>query len=93
MKVITIFEENHGFIGIATTQKAAWRFILEENWFSAYDDVWDRSTLEFIPVCHVIGKDYKDITDDELIEWLLENVDEKYATCFEFGCKEIWEVE
>jgi hypothetical protein len=93
MKVITIFEENHGFIGLAKTKRAAWRFVIESNWFSAYDDVWDRSTLKFIPVCDIIGKPNTDISDDELIDWLLENVDEKYATCFEFGYKEIWEGE
>jgi hypothetical protein len=93
MKVYTIFEENHGFIGLAKSKRAAWRFILEDNWFRASDDVWCRETLKFVPVCDVIGKDADDITDDELIDWLLENVDEKYDTCFEFGFKEIWEVE
>ncbi len=93
MKVITISEENHGLIGLATSLKAAWRFIFENVWFSAYEEVWDAQTGEFIPVAEAVGKKAEDITDDELIDWLLDSNNARYDTCFTFNTKEIWEVE
>lgn len=93
MKVITIREENHGLIGLATSFKAAWRFILENDWFSAYDELWDTYSGEYVHAFEVIGKNAEDITDDELIDWLLKEDGARYSTGFTFGTKEIWEVE
>ena len=93
MKVITISEENHGLIGLATSFKAAWRFILENDWFSAHDELWDTYSGEYVCVSDVIGKNAEDITDDELIDWLLKEAGARYDTCFTFSTKEIWGVE
>lgn len=35
-----IFEENHGFIGLASTLRSAWLFLCEENWIDSQTDVW-----------------------------------------------------
>lgn len=93
MKVVIIHEENHGFIGVATTQRAAWRWILESAWFSAYDDIWIYDQCEYVPACDIIGKPAEEISDDEFIDWLMENIGPQYQTCFTFTIKDLWDKE
>ena len=93
MKVTIIHEENHGFIGVATTRRAAWRWILESDWFSAWDEIWDCEQGEFVRICNVIGKPDEEISDDELIDWLIDNIGPKYQTCFTFTVKNVFDVE
>ena len=93
MKVTIIHEENHGFIGVATTQRAAWRWILEKGWFSAYDDIWIYDQCEYVPACDIIGKPAEEICDDEFIDWLIANIGPQYQTCFTFTIKEVFDVE
>ena len=40
MKVIRIDEENHGFIGVASSMKAAWQFIVNKGWLGFWDSVY-----------------------------------------------------
>ena len=93
MKVIAIHEENHGFIGVATTQRAAWRFIIEADWFSAYEEVWVLGEWVNRPIAKLMNKPEEEISDDELIDWLMENAGTKYETCFSFEETELWDGE
>ena len=93
MKVTIIHEENHGFIGVVTTQRAAWRFLIEADWMSAWDEVWVLGEWVNKPIYELMGKSVAEISDDELIDWLMENAGTKYETCFSFEEKELWDVE
>ena len=93
MKVTVIHGENHGFIGVATTRRAAWRWILEKGWFSAYDEIWIYDECKYVPACDIIGKPAEDINDDEFIDWLMENIGSQYQTCFTFTVKDLWDKE
>ena len=44
MQVITIHEENHGFVGVAATMKAAFRFLIEHDWLTLEFDLYDEAT-------------------------------------------------
>lgn len=93
MKVIAIHEENHGLIGVATTERAVWRFIVETDWMSAYDDVWVLGEWVNKPIDELIGKPAEEISDNELIDWLIENAGTKYETCFSFEEIDLWDIE
>lgn len=94
MKVIAIYEENHGMIGIATSKKAACQFLVKDNWFCAYDEVWVPSLRKGIDAYELIGKPIEEITNEELAEFLLETMEhEDRETCFMFREEEVWEEE
>lgn len=40
MKVCTINEENHGFIGVAASHKAALQWLIASDWVNHYSDIW-----------------------------------------------------
>ena len=44
MKIIIISEENHGEIGVATTMKAAFQFLIEHGWLTTKYDLYDEAT-------------------------------------------------
>ena len=72
MKVITINEECHGFIGIADTKEHAIDFLVDENWLSEHtelpyfdekDNTWrDRSVKE------KLGENWEDVLKNSDIE-------------------------
>ena len=41
MKVISIFEDNHGFIGVATTPKVAMEWLIESQWVSIFTEMYE----------------------------------------------------
>lgn len=94
MKVIAIYEENHGMIGIATSKKAACQFLVKNNWFSAHDEIWVPSLYKGIDAYEIIGKPIEEITNEELVEFLLESIEhEDRITCFLFYEREVQEEE
>jgi hypothetical protein len=40
MKVYTIGEENHGFIGVAASHKAALQWLVTSDWVDQYSEIW-----------------------------------------------------
>lgn len=40
MKVCTIGEENHGFIGVAASHKAALQWLVASDWVDKYSEIW-----------------------------------------------------
>lgn len=94
MKVIAIYEDNHGMIGIASTKRAAARFIVHNNWFGAYDEVWVCALQEGVPANFIMRKQPDEITADDLVDFLLEVFESnEYDIGFNFREEEIWEEE
>ena len=72
MKVITIREECHGFIGIADTKEHAIDFLVDENWLSEntglpYFDGKDKGWKER-SIREKLGENWKDILKNSSIE-------------------------
>lgn len=69
MKVTIIYEENHGIIGVATSMKAAFQFLINGGWLSFSDNyyLFDQWTA--------IGKIFDDNgwekTKESLLEWAM----------------------
>ena len=61
MKVITIHEDGHGFIGIAKNMDSAFRFLIEKNWIS---ELWDEDADDWAHPDVLIEKyNAKDLLD------------------------------
>ena len=74
MKVITIEEENHGFIGVAKDMDSAFRFLIEEDWLN--DGLWDEDVQDWVHPDVLIEKhNAKNLLD--LLKMLYEK--DKYA--------------
>ena len=72
MKVITITEDCHGFIGIADTKEHAIDFLIDENWlsgdtelpyFDEEDKTWTDSSVK-----ERLGEDWEDVLKNSDIE-------------------------
>lgn len=94
-KVIAIYEENHGMIKVASSRKAAVMFLVKDNWFCAYDDIWVCSECKHRPAYQLMGKtNAGEVTERELASFLLYAMDsEEYDTCFIFREVDVWEEE
>ena len=94
-KVITIYEENHGMIGVATSRKTAAMFLIKDNWFCAYDDIWVCAERKHYPAYQLMGKaSVEEVTERELASFLLHAMNsEEYDTCFIFREVDVWEEE
>ena len=56
MKVITINEESHGYIGIAKDYYSAVSFLINNSWLTECVDVWDEHKENWIPLCEILGE-------------------------------------
>ena len=79
MKVITIHEENHGFIGTAITMKAAFQFLIKENWLTFGYKIYDKATESWYTIHDVFASKGLEETRENLLAWALENQDNYYV--------------
>ena len=84
MEIIIISEENHGFIGVATTDKAMKQWLIREGWVDQYSDIYNHDTSKWESLEELYGENWKEVYmnfdkedmenmgfylhDDELIE-------------------------
>ena len=76
MKVITIHEEIHGFIGTATTMKAAFRFLIEEDWLTPAFDLYDEATGAWYTLADVFESKGIEPTKKNILDWAMEFADD-----------------
>ena len=73
MKVFVICEENHGDIGIATTMKAAFQFLIDTAWLDWGFEMWDKTTDSWYTVHDIFVSKGIEETRENLLAWCLEN--------------------
>ena len=63
MTVFVIKEECHGFIGVAATEQAVNRFLLDTDWVQEYSGVWvdNDDGGDYIPICERYGENWKEV--------------------------------
>ena len=87
MKVITIKEENHGFIGVAKDMDSVFRFLIEEDWI---DGLWDKDTQDYVHPDVLIEKhNAKNLLD--LLKILYEKDENAFDGMFYFSEETIFE--
>ena len=83
MKVITIYEDNHGQIGIALNYYNAVKWLIENDWLDDTIEVWSKSAnddwYDWISIKEVYGENY---ADDILNNWDINTFNEIFAGTF-----------
>ena len=75
MKIIVIHEENHGDIGVATTMKAAFQYLIKHGWLTFGYDLYDKTTESWYTVRDIFMSKGLEETKENLLAWALENED------------------
>jgi hypothetical protein len=71
-KVFCIFEENHGFIGVATTPNATAHWLIDSDWINKNSDYYDEKSRNFIPLEEMVSDSYM----GEWENWFIDQVEE-----------------
>lgn len=73
MKAIIIYEDNAGDIGVATTMKAAFQFLIEYNWLTFGHELYDEATKSWYSIRDVFMSKGLEETKENLLAWALEH--------------------
>ena len=76
MKVIIISEENHGEIGVATTMRAAFQFLIKEDWLTPAFDLYDEATGAWYTLADVFESKGVEPTKKNILAWAMEYADD-----------------
>ena len=93
MKVITIHEENHGFIGVATTPKAAMQFLVNRGWLELGTEFYDEETEAWYELRHIFESMGIEPTLENIVDWGVSKFDDwrLWDGLFYFGETELYE--
>ena len=70
MKVVVINEENHGMIGIASTEKAAFQFLINRKWLTFGLEFWDEEKGQWT-IRQLFEEHGWNQTSENLLSWAL----------------------
>ena len=89
MKVIIINEENHGFIGVASSMKAAWQFLVNRGWLGFWDDVYIFD--DYVSIGELFDQNGWNKTDENLVEWAMSRGEGAWDGLFYFSERNVYE--
>lgn len=78
MKVITINEECHGFIGVAKDMKSAFQFLIDDKWITENTELFEPTEGEeygWFPISRAMTDLRRDLLDTLMFLW---NCDPNY---------------
>ena len=79
MEIIVIYEDNHGIIGVATTNKAAKQWLIRKGWVDQYSDIYNPDTSKWESLKELYGENWKEA---------YMNFDKEEMECMGFYLKE-----
>lgn len=88
MRVVTVAEENHGQIGIASTYENAVHFLVNTDWLSELTEVYRDGFDDTCPIVEDLGTEWL----AELLGWSMEKFNEYFDGCFYLESEEVYEV-
>ena len=89
MRVITIQEENHGYIGIAKTYADAVHFLVKNDWLSELTEVYKEGDFEEVTtIAEDLGEDWF----QKMLHWSMDEFAEYFDGCFYLNSEEVYEV-
>lgn len=68
MKVISVFEDNHGDICIAATAQDAIYYLLNADWIDEFTEVWDGAAQRWVSVLDYFGPNWQNIISSMSLE-------------------------
>ena len=89
MKVITIEEDSHGQIGIASNYQNAIHFLVNENWLDESTEVYDSGFQDTKLLIDLLGEEWLTTT----LNWTLEKFNEFFDCYFYLNEVSVYEVE
>lgn len=90
MKVIRIDEENHGFIGVASSMKAAWQFIVNKGWLGFWDDAYIFDN--WVNIGEFFDQNGWEKTNESLVDWAMNRKgDDAWDGLFYFSECDVYE--
>lgn len=60
MEIVIIHEENHGFIGVAATNKAAKQWLIRKGWIDQYSEIYNCDTSKWEGLEELYGENWKE---------------------------------
>lgn len=89
MKVVTIEEDNHGQIGIASNYQNAIHFLVNENWLDELTEVYDSGFQDTKLLLDLLGEEWL----TTILNWTLEKFNEFFDCCFYLNEVTVYEVD
>ena len=89
MKVVTINEDNHGTIGIASNYKNAIYSLVNKKWLNELTEVYDSDFQDTTLLLDLLGEEWL-IT---ILNWTLEKFNEFFDCCFYLNEVSVYEVD
>ena len=89
MKVITIEEDSHGQIGIASNYQNAIHFLVNENWLDESTEVYDSGFQDTKLLLDLLGEEWL----TTILNWTLEKFNEFFDCRFYLNEVSVYEVE
>lgn len=75
MKVVVIYEENHGFIGLAKDYNAALDFLMGNNWLDGSTEIWSDDEDDWTRLDKFYGPNWMFIIREWNIDHFNDNID------------------
>ena len=75
MKVVVIYEENHGFIGLAKDYDAAIDFLMEEGWLDGSTEIRSNDEDNWVRLDQLYGPNWMFIIGKWNIDRFNDNID------------------
>lgn len=78
MKVVVIYEENHGFIGLAKDMKSAFQFLIDDKWITENTELFEPTEGEeygWFPISRAMTDLRRSLFDTLMFLW---NCDKEY---------------
>lgn len=73
-KVYAIYEDNHGFIGVATTPAAAAYWLVSSGWICSKDEFFVEEDCIAKPIEEVVPNEY----EGDWKQWIIDNTTDDY---------------
>lgn len=84
MKVVVIYEENHGMLGLALDYPNAINFLIEKGWLTSTEEIIEN--YKWFTIAEVFGENWK----DKLKELDIEKFNQYFEGCFRLEEMEVY---
>ena len=84
MKIVLVYEDNHGLIEVAKDYKSTIDFLIRHNWITEGTEIYDEQTNYYVRL-----KEKMDIFD--LFNWDIDDFNEYFLDSFKLEEVEVYE--
>ena len=89
MKIVTIEEDNHGQIGIASNYQNAIHFLVNKHWLDEFTEIYDSDFHDTKSLLDLLGEEWL----TTILSWTLEKFNEFFDCLFYLNEVTVYEVD